>query len=135
MLLRKGQNWSFDAMLAVGIFLLVIISFFYITSKASQGKKLDFFADEAGRIPDIFNKAQNDTLIFMVDGNKVDRERLENFSGLDYRDVKARLGIRSDFCIHFEDEQGNLIFINETANITGFGSSKAVVSNITCRER
>ena len=134
MLLRKGQNWSVDAIIAVVIFTGVILSFFYITSVGSHGKKTDDFAREAQKIPGILSNSPNTSLNIIVEGDKIHPGRLENFTSLNYRDLKSKLGLRNDFCIHLEDENGYLIFLNETGNISGFGSSRAKVANISCKE-
>ncbi len=132
--LAKGQTWSTDALVAVVIFMVVVVSFFYITGRSVDNKKLDDYADDAGRIPELFAGSSNSSLVF-IQGNKVDVEKLENLTVLDYEQMKQQLGISSDFCIHFEDEKGNVIFINSTNNITGIGSPKAVIGNYTCFSR
>lgn len=128
---RKGQNWSADALVAITIFLVVLLSFFYITGRTSQSKKIDSIAEEAASIPEAFSTSPNQTLVF-IEGNKVDAKRLEELSRLDYKELKRQLGISNDFCIHFEDEKGNIIFINGTTQTAGIGSGKAGVGNLTC---
>ncbi|MBI2142495.1 hypothetical protein HYU15_03345, partial [Candidatus Woesearchaeota archaeon] len=82
-------------------------------------------------IPEAFSTSPNQTLVF-VEGNKVDARKLEELSRLSYEDLKRQLGISNDFCIHFEDEKGNIILINSTSQTAGIGSSKAGVGNLTC---
>ena len=71
---------------------------------------------------------------FIVDNN-LDKEKLKEFAAKNYDEIKAELGLENDFCIHFEDDKGNVIFINSTNNITGIGSPKAVIGNYTCFSR
>lgn len=128
---RKAQSWSTDALVAIGLFMLVLLSFFYITGRTSQSKKIDSIAEEAANIPETFATSPNRTLTF-IEGNKVDRKKLEELSTLNYNELKSQLGIKSDFCIHFEDEKGNIIFINASRNITGIGNKKAGIGNYSC---
>ncbi|MBI2664275.1 hypothetical protein HYX10_02940 [Candidatus Woesearchaeota archaeon] len=64
----------------------------------------------------------------VVDGT-VEVETLKSLAKADYAQVKSMIGIRSDFIIHFEDENGNLI---EIENIPCIGSGYAQVSGHTC---
>ena len=128
---RKGQTWSTDAIVAVAIFIVVLMSFLFITGRSNNDKNLDLYADEASKIPELFARSQNDTLKF-IDGNKVNIVKLNDLSLSDYDQLKFMLGINHDFCIHFEDDKGNVIFINQTYNITGIGSSRAKISNYSC---
>jgi hypothetical protein len=127
----KGQNWSFDAIIAVAIFMVVLMSFLYITSNTGNSKNLNAYADEAARIPDLFSRSQNQSLRF-IEGNRVDTRKLNEITAMDYDTLRFTLGIQNDFCIHFEDDKGNVIFINESSNITGIGSPKAKISNRSC---
>ncbi|MBI3033678.1 hypothetical protein HYY72_00790, partial [Candidatus Woesearchaeota archaeon] len=112
----KSQTWSIDAIIAVAIFTVVLLAFFYITSKGSDSKRATQLADEGSRIPEIFEKSDNQTLNF-IEGNKIDDEKIQELSNTSYQALKSQLNIRNDFCIHFEDEKGNLIFINQTHNV------------------
>ncbi|MBI3034586.1 hypothetical protein HYY72_05500, partial [Candidatus Woesearchaeota archaeon] len=62
----------------------------------------------------------------------IDDEKIQELSNTSYQALKSQLNIRNDFCIHFEDEKGNLIFINQTHNVSGIGSPKAAVGNFSC---
>ncbi|MBI2133717.1 hypothetical protein HYU11_03480 [Candidatus Woesearchaeota archaeon] len=119
----KAQTWSTDAVIAVVIFMLASLSFFYITGKSTETKKLDALAAEAARIPDLFSQSSNNTLGF-IENNRINKEKLDNLTAIDYQQIKSQLGLINDFCIHFEDENGNVIFINLTNNITGIGNCR-----------
>ena len=53
---------------------------------------------------------------------------------MNYRDLKGKLGIKNDFCIYFEDEDGNLVNISDLVGIqvAGIGSPNATVSGMMC---
>ncbi len=116
----KGQTWSTDAIIAVVIFVVVFMAFMYITGRSSESKKIDIFTEDASKIPGLFAQSKNNSFTF-VEGNKINKEKLENLTNLTYQQLKSELGIKSDFCIHFEDENGNVVFINETAGLAGLG--------------
>ena len=50
---------------------------------------------------------------------------------MDYNEVKDILGIKSDFCIYFEDVTGNLVRIDNT-NL-GIGSDKIFINGEPCK--
>ncbi len=128
---KRGQNWSTDAIIAIVIFMVILLSFFYITGKSLLKKDLDSYGREAAMIPEFFQKSENESLRF-IDDNKVDSKKLDQLVAMDYDALKVMLGVSNDFCIHFEDEKGNLVFINITNNVTGLGSPKALISNVSC---
>ncbi len=119
--MKKSQTWSTDAIVAVIIFTFVAMSFFYITGKSTEKKGMDEIAQEAKKIPDLFTQSGNSSFSF-IENNKINIKKLENISTISYDELKRQIGIINDFCIHFEDENGNIIFINSTNNISGIGN-------------
>jgi hypothetical protein len=63
----------------------------------------------------------------------VDEKGIEELMKKDYISLKNDLGIKSDFCIHFEDNKGNLIRINGMS--AGIGSSNVKVNGISCGKK
>ncbi len=66
----------------------------------------------------------------IIDSNQVDVEKIEEMTKIDYLTLKNELGIKSDFCIHFEDDEGNVIKINGMG--VGIGSPKIKVNGFAC---
>jgi len=60
----------------------------------------------------------------------VDQNGLEEIIKRDYISLKNELGLENDFCIHFEDTNGDLIRINGMS--AGIGSSNVKVNGISC---
>jgi len=50
--------------------------------------------------------------------------------GMEYDDVKESLGIKNDFCLYFEDEQGNIVQVDHISR--GIGYNKIHVSGMPC---
>ena len=118
----RAQTVSFDAIIAVAIFLLVVTLFFYITSFAGKNKEFQDISREADVVPS--KLSANATQLGFVEGNTVNPEKVKEFYSADYSDIKRQLGIAYDFCLHFEDENGSIITIDGK---TGVGSDKASV--------
>ena len=126
----KSQVWSLDVMIAVIIFLGTIFFFFMILNNA-PGSKTDELEQEALKV--IEEITSENFELRVTDGDMINSTRLEDLLG-NYSDIKKELGVKNEFCIYFEDEAGNVIYINLTGdkNYTGLGSDTINVSNITC---
>ncbi len=64
-------------------------------------------------------------------GGKVDEERLLALTEYEYAKVKKDLGMEREFCIYFEDAEGNVIPITEKR--LGIGSAKISINDQPCR--
>lgn len=70
----------------------------------SQGKKL--LSEKSDKITKILS---TDSPVAFIQGNKVDEEKLKYAAG-NYEDLKTEFDY-DNFCIYFEDENGNLIAV------------------------
>jgi hypothetical protein len=125
---KRGQSWSFDIALAVVIFILTAITFFSF-SNSDNTRKLGVVQSEAHYILE-HAKAQNSPLQ-VVEGSMVDETKLSQLSSMDYEELKKQAGVSNDFCIFFEDEEGNVVLIDGKE---GIGSGTINVSGVPCTE-
>jgi len=111
----KSQTWSIDVLLAATLFVGGVVIFFYVLSFSGDSKAVQELSDESESIPEsvIAQDERSVSSTTFVIGNKVDEERLISVSGKSYEDIKSQIGVFSDFCIHFEDDDGNLINIGD----------------------
>jgi len=133
---KRAQTWSTDTLVAAAIFVLALIIFFYVISLSTEKNIVEELKLEGVKIPLKFvssSEGNNDTLVFII-GNKVDKEKLQQIASMSYYDLKRKLGIKNDFCIYFEDENGNLINISDIVGIpvAGIGSPNVTISGIQC---
>ena len=63
-----------------------------------------------------------------VDADVVDIENLKDFANRNYKEIKKSLGIKNDFCIHFEDKEGNLIDISPITGKKGIGIGSSKIT-------
>ena len=124
--LKKSQAFSMDIMLAVIIFIGTVF-FFYAILNTSQGSKADELQDEASKVLTGILSENPDLKI--TDENKINTTKLEELLG-NYSGLKGKLKVKNDFCIYFEDEGGNIVYINAT--YTGIGSGIINVSDVPC---
>ena len=70
-----------------------------------------------------------------IKDNKIDNEQIRKLLGIQKQEngreeLMKMFEAKNDFCIYFEDENGNILYINATA--TGLGSGIINVSGIPC---
>jgi hypothetical protein len=125
----RAQVWSVDVLLALVIFVSVIL-IFYATMTARQKTGLRTLEAEASNL-----KAElelNHEFGFIVN-DKIDPVKFKAFldnSTQDYQMLKEKLGVKGDFCVFYEDKDGNLILVGD--NRTGAGSSNISIETYAC---
>ena len=66
----------------------------------------------------------------LVESNELLEDKVKSLSNMDYDEFKHTLGLKSDFCIYFEDANGNLIKIDGVEH--GIGSEKIKINGKPC---
>lgn len=98
--------------MAIFVFMVILILFFGILASMSapeQGQKLTKDAELITKA--LTGRTEN----AVVENNKVDNEKLvelnhdDGTGQINYNQLRQELGIKGDFCIYFEDSDGNLI--------------------------
>ena len=122
----SSQAFSMDIMLAVIIFIGTVL-FFYAILNTTQSSKADELQNDASKV--LTDLLSGNPGVKITDGNTINATKLGELLG-NYSELKSKLKVKNDFCIYFEDEDGNVIYINST--YTGIGSGIINVSNIPC---
>ena len=125
--MMKSQAWSLDIMLAVVVFIGTALFFYSILSQ-SQSTKVKDLENEATNV--LGNIETQNSTASMIDDNELNITKLEGLLGKNYSEIKNKLRLKNDFCIYFEDKQGNIIYINQTH--TGIGSVTINISSTPC---
>lgn len=130
--MKKAQTWSLDVMIAIFIFIVVVIGFFYIIDMSSKPDEAEKLKDEGETIPDILissetGESQSAVLEKRVDEGKIDELVEKSKTKEGYENLKKELGIEGEFYIHFEDDEGNIIYIDEEEGIVGIGSDEVEI--------
>ena len=125
----KGQTVSTDVLIAIALFLIVITFFFSVGLDVTEERKVRELGTQNSNLLNSLSGTKNATGS-LIQGSKIDEQTLNELSGLKYDDLKDALGVAHDFCIYFEDNEGNLVTI--TKRITGLGSGLVSVGNDFC---
>ncbi len=128
MLMRKGQSWSMDIVIAVIVFgfvTLTIGSFVLLNQ------------------PDAERLQTNSQVVFthlasdfngcgpVLRGNQLNITNLECLYEQEYDIFRQQQGIRHDFCLFLEDEDGNLWTFQNGA-LHAWGSDRVIVGDNPC---
>jgi len=127
----RAQVWSIDVLLAVVIFISIIL-IFYVTISSNQGPKLKGLQQEAANIKAELEKHSE---LSFIDSGQINYTHMQNFSdevAVNYTEIKERLGVTGEFCIFYENEQGNLVLVD---NKTGIGSGGINISGTPCGQK
>jgi len=136
---KKGQSLSFDAITATAMFVILLIIAILYYYNLNQGGIQQTLTQEAIVISQnlLSSNQPHQSIIEMgvLDDAKIVllMERLLNApdNPAEYQKIKLEFGIRDDFCIYLEDEDGNLIMlqVNDRGSLelapAIFGSSRA----------
>lgn len=130
---KKGQTWSFDLIVAVVLFIVVVGLFYGYIVKNRQSNE-DILLEGSKLLAykvNCDNKGSSD-LCFVNDGH-VNATKINEFYNYDYEYVKENLKSDKDFCIYLLDQNGNLVPVDQ---YTGLGSDILILteSGLVCGE-
>lgn len=134
---KRGQAWSFDLLLAGGLFILAFVLFYYIISLQANPNDIRSLRLEGDLISKKIVSSDLDETsetAFIIE-NKIDETKLKNLSDMNYSELKSEFGVVNDFCIFIIDEDGNLVNISSiTGDPTsvGIGDPNVNISGIPC---
>src|SRR3989338_1695238 len=120
----KGQIISIDLILSIVVFISIIVGFFYLITIFAQNGDTSQIQREGEDLPR--GLQSNISTFSFIKGNRIDVEKLLDFSGKSYKELRDELGVTNDFCIYFVDDKGFIIPINNKA---GIGSDKVTLGS------
>ena len=131
---KKGQAWSMDIIIGVTVFVVAFIVFYILLSRTPVSDKGKELSNEGEVFINTLEAGSGEVNISFIRQGEIVDEEFAGFSGKNYETLKTQLGIKNDFVIHFEDEDGNII---QVGGKYCFGSpdAKVVIENSTDRFR
>jgi hypothetical protein len=135
---KRGQTWSFDLVIAVILFIVVIAVFYAFLANRNTSSGAQEQQDYAKAVSTqlVCDAAQSGSYCFIEEG-AVNESKLETLSSFNYEDIRSDMGIQGDFCIYMVvvDDDGTERIVpfsdSEGHDYTGIGSSDYELSEST----
>ena len=107
---RRAQSWSLEIIIALSVFLVifVLISVFMFYSPEDSTRALDL---ESKRI---MASLEND---YLVESGTISQDGLDELTSMSCEELQDFLAASGEICIHFEDLDGSLIWVNGKTGI------------------
>lgn len=127
---KGGQTWSFDLLIAVVIFIVIVGVFYAFLAKNEDQTDPQSLQDEAKSAARLLNCDVSSNDFCIIQNGEIIESRLIALSEMNETELANR-GIQGSYCIYLEDEAGNLVPIGGTK--AGIGSSDfEVASGVLC---
>jgi hypothetical protein len=117
---KNSQIWSLDSIIASVIFVTSIVVFILIITTNNSKTTHEDIEKESSKINQLISRTDSGVTSFLI-GPNIDIEKLSNLQKYNYTQLKSTMAIRSDFCIYFEDMEGNIINISNYTGAESFG--------------
>ncbi len=126
-ILRRGQSFSLDFLMASVIFLAVFAAFYgFVTYLVLEPEDI-LLAREGQQVATLLTSETSPYSI--TTGTHINNTKLEKLSSWDYEELKAALHVQNEFCVYLEDNKGNLIPLSKQKKT--FGKSVATITQQT----
>lgn len=138
--MKKAQTFSLDALTALAVFMIVLISFVFLISFASSSKRAQDLNSESQFIADkivLSSGGSECNMQLIKEGKELSNEMLhacvEVMQEPDgYEKLKAALGTDKDFCIYITRQGSSgkteVLQLSKTEEIYGIGSGKVIIN-------
>ena len=141
---KKGQTWSFDLLVAVVIFIVIVSIFYAFLSRGNEDNAETELQTDAKALGYVLNCDLSNNEYCLLSGNQLREDQVQkmydDFYDDNYEGLKTALGMQSDFCVYFRDKDGHLIPLevidgSETKYITGIGNQEFMINEyISCNQ-
>ncbi|MCA9477707.1 MAG: hypothetical protein KC535_00995 [Nanoarchaeota archaeon] len=126
---KRGQTWSFDLIVAVVIFIVVVGIFYSLLNRSNEGT-VDTQALESGAKSISYQLNCDVSPVFppcFIENGEINETKLAVVAALPYADLKELLGTTEDFCIYLLDEENRIIPVIDE-NTPGIGSGSYLLN-------
>jgi hypothetical protein len=141
---KKGQTWSFDLLVAVVIFIVIVSIFYAVLSKGGEKDTSIELQTDAKALGYVLNCDLSTNEYCLLSGNQLNQTQVQKmydeFFNDSYAGLKSALNMQGDFCIYFRDKEGRLIPLTiqdgtSTKQITGIGHPDFMITEyLKCNE-
>lgn len=110
---KKAQTWSFDLVVAVIIFIVVVAAFYaFLHNNSSHGDAPEVLQSKAKVFNNQLNCEGGSASACIVNDGVLSQDSLNKLNSLSYTEYKEKMGMTDDFCFYIVDKNGYIIPIN-----------------------
>ncbi len=120
---KKAQTWSFDLIVAVVLFIVVVALFYsFLSSRNDVDATTTSLESGVAQVANLINcdTSSNQDICFIT-RSRVENAKLTTLTQQDYQIIRDALGVRGDFCIFIRDGNGAIRYLN-LDNLSSYGS-------------
>lgn len=97
-----------DAIIAITVLVIAVIGFVVFTTSTAPERRTRTLIEENAVLANAIGAETLGSELALLQ-ETIDEQRVQQLANTPYEELKQELGLTTDFCIHFEDENGNLI--------------------------
>jgi len=116
-----GQTWSFDLLIAVVIFIIVVGVFYAFLSDDRNESDPEQLQENAKSVSRLLNCDVSPSDFCVIQNGEIIESRLNALAAMDEAQL-AEKGLLGSFCIYFEDNDGNIVPVGVGGDQAGIGS-------------
>lgn len=129
---RKGQTWSFDLIVAVVLFIVVVALFYTFLSGDKYEDQVQGLEAASNTISTRLNcDISSDSGVCIIEKGKVQETKLNALATKEYEDLKVEFGISGDFCIYLRSSSTGAIIPMGGNELVGVGKDSLLLINET----
>ena len=127
----QGQAWSMDLVIAVLIFTAVIAIFFAYLSR-ERPNDVDALEQDARIIASRLDTEKSPAIPLVEKGQIHDPELFELYNA-SYDELREKFGVKGDFCIYIETEDGTVIEVPVASGTKlSVGNGNVSINGVPC---
>ncbi len=138
MVSKKSQTWSMDILFASLIFIGLFILIYFLTFNKLTDIETEQIFIKTEDVDKYFTISDENEYGFLTPQNIIDVQRMMKFANMtldeeDYESLKKKLNLDYDFCVFFENSQGEIrpIVLSNGSYLYGMGNNELVLGNDT----
>jgi len=107
---KRGQTWSFDLIVAVILFIIVVALFYTFLSGEQSKDKVQGLEAGANNIDASLNcDISSDNGVCIINKGTVSQAKVNTLAASTYNNLKKKLGVSGDFCVYLRDAKTGAI--------------------------
>lgn len=107
---KSAQTWSFDLIVAVILFIVIVAVFYsFLSSDSNRDVTVDLQVGAESIAASLNCDISPDSDVCIIDEGTIDQDELDALNLLTYDQLKNQLGVTGDFCVYLRDKDSGAL--------------------------